>query len=184
MLEAAGASPVPSASPAFVASLEQRLLGTTTTATLSSPSERRGFSRAQRTRALLMPAAAAIAAVIVTGALAGLFTGSTGSSDVGNVKLSAAKDTVVELPNGNEVRGEAGLGLPDGSVVKTGPNGSASFGNVDLGPGSVATVDNGKIVITPPPTTVPTLPITVPTLPITVPAVTIPTIPGVQLPGG
>lgn len=180
MLEAAGTRPVPAPSPAFVASLEQRLLGMPVT--VAPVLEREERHDARRSRLVLLPAAAAIAAVVVAGALTGAFTSNASPT---KVKLSAAKDTVVELPNGKEVEGEPGLPLPDGAIVKTGDNGSATFGDVNLGPGEVATVDNGKVVITPPPTTVPTLPITIPTLPITVPTipgVTLPTIPGLPLP--
>jgi hypothetical protein len=184
MLEAAGARRTSAPTPAFVSNLEQRLLATAPDA-LAAPSDERELRRARRARLVLVPAAAAIAVVVVTGALVASFDGSNEQSPTRRLELSAAKDTVVELPDGSEVRGEPGLRLPEGAVVKTGPNGSATFGNVDLGPGQVATVKSGTVRISTPTTTAPTVPINLPILPPVTLAplpVTIPTVPGLPLP--
>ena len=181
MLEAAGARRTSAPTPAFVSNLEQRLLATAPDA-LAAPSDERELRRARRARLVLVPAAAAIAVVVVTGALVASFDGSNEQSPTHRLELSAAKDTVVELPDGSEVRGEPGLRLPEGAVVKTGPNGSATFGNVDLGPGQIATVKSGTVRISTPTTTAP---INLPALPPVTLAplpVTIPTVPGLPLP--
>jgi hypothetical protein len=179
LLQAAGERHASTPSPEFVQDLEQRLLSTAPDG-FAFLSDHRTSTRARRTRLVLLPAAAAIAAVVVTGALVASFDGSSTPDSTRRLELSAAKDTVVELPDGTEVRGEPGLRLPEGAVVKTGPNGSAAFGNVDLGPGQVATVESGTIRISTPTTTVP---VDLPTLPpVTRPPVTVPTVPGLPRP--
>ncbi len=59
--------------------------------------------------------------------------------------LAVAVDTTVQLPDGSLVTGARGLDLPDGTVVRTGPNGRCSAGDVDLGPGIEALVDSGRL---------------------------------------
>ena len=119
----------------------------------------------------LRAVAAAIAAVVLAGALSGWFAG--GGSDTPT--LVSAHDTTVILPDGRAIEGRAGLKLPDGALVRTGPDGSATAGGVEIGPGAQARVNDGQVQ-----TTSPTLPtVTVPTVPAvpTVPPIAVPTTP-------
>jgi hypothetical protein len=108
--------------------------------------------------------AAAVAAIVLAGAMSGWFAGGGSESPT----LVSAHDTTVILPNGRSVEGKVGLELPDGALVQTGPAGSATAGGVEIGPGAQATVNDGQVETTLPTVTVPTLP-TVPTVPITPP---------------
>ncbi len=100
--------------------------------------------RARRTRvpAVLTGVAAAAAAAVLVGALTGVY--GRGVEDRA-LALAVAVDTTVQLPDGSLVTGARGLDLPDGAVVRTGPNGRCSAGNVDLGPGIEALVDSGRL---------------------------------------
>jgi len=165
-----GARRVPGPSPEFVAELEHRLIGTppSDTEVVALASRRRG-----RVARAVVGAAAAVAAVLLAGALLGAF------HQHQSVSLDKAVNTVVVLPSGQKVIGRVGLDLPNGSVVATGPNGHASAGSVTLGPGSQATVTHGQLQV---PT--PTLPgVTLPHLPpVTLPPVQVPPLPGVTAP--
>jgi hypothetical protein len=179
-LEAIGRRPVPAPRADFVASLEARLGGAT-------PSAERGTARATPDVATVVPlrkpssmgritvlmgsAAAAVAAIVLAGSLAGWFGG---GSDAANIELTDAVETTVQLPDGSVVRGEEGLLLPDGAVVRTGPEGTAAAGGVEIGPGEEATVEDGELL--------PGVSITLPTVPSLPPIdITVPTLPG--LPG-
>jgi hypothetical protein len=129
---------------------------------------------AWRVRAALVPAGAAIAAVVMVGAFTGWFDRGPGSvSTPSRISIASAVNTEVELPDGTTVEGSDGLKLPDGAVVRTGPDGRASVGNVDLGPGQEATVDGNRITVSTPVVTLPT---------VTVPPVTLPPVPGLPQP--
>lgn len=167
LLQHAGTRDVPAPSPEFVTGLQARLLGDV--ATLPAPTslvERsRARSRARFVRPALVSAAAALAAVVLAGSLAGWF----GQDDSQRqLALASAVDTIVVLPDGTTIDGHDGLSLPEGAVVQTGPNGHAAVGNVDLGPGQQAVVEGGRlqVSVTVPPLVEPTLPpVTVPSLP-------------------
>jgi len=91
---------------------------------------------------LLTGAAAVVAGFVLVGALDGWF--GQPETEVA-LALAGAVDTTVVLPDGRSVEGHTGLVLPDGSVVRTGPNGSAAAGSVELGPGLEALVDAGRL---------------------------------------
>jgi hypothetical protein len=162
LLEDAGARSFPEPSLEFVQGLEARLLvdaPIAAPAALVTPLQ--GRSRARFVRPVLVAAAAAVAAVVLAGSLAGWY----GRDQVQQRKLelAASVDTTVVLPDGTELAGTDGLDLPDGTVVRTGPKGHAAVGNVDLGPSQIAVVDAGRIQISVPDVTLP--PITPPTDP-------------------
>lgn len=100
--------------------------------------------RARRTRvpALVTGVAAAAAAAVLIGALTGVY--GRGVEDRA-LALAVAVDTTVQLPDGSLITGARGITLPDGAVVRTGPNGRCSAGDVDLGPGIEALVDSGRL---------------------------------------
>lgn len=123
----------------FRVDLEHRLLTTNPPGRLVAlPTARR---RARRP-GVISGAAAAAAAVVLAGALTGAY--GRGVDDQ-TLALAVAVDTVVQLPDGTMVTGEQGLSLPDGAVVRTGPNGHCAAGDIELGPGLEALVDAGHL---------------------------------------
>ena len=102
-------------------------------------------------RPVLTGVAAAVAALALAGSFAGWFEGSDEASRVRALALAAAVDTVVVLPDGHEVLGTVGLELPNATIVRTGPNGSATVGRTQLGPQQEAVVDAGQLRLRPPP---------------------------------
>lgn len=163
-----GAKPTPGPSPAFTARLERQLVGhldpSAGATVLARPRRRRHIM------SILTAAAATVAIVVLGGALLGVF----GQGGNGSLQLATAKDTTVFLPGGQAVPGHTGLSLPDGTVVRTGPNGRAAAGSVELGPGLQGVVDAGTLRPQPvPPASVPGL--TTPTTPpVNIPPVTLP----------
>ncbi|MEX0663675.1 MAG: hypothetical protein WD598_02750 [Acidimicrobiia bacterium] len=169
LLETAGARAAPQPSPEFVTGLEARLLADARPAawaTVVTPLRTRSTGRL---RPALASVAAAAAAVVLVGSLAGWFGRDKAQPQPA---IASAVDTTVVLPDGSEVAGRDGLDLPDGTIVRTGPDGHAAVGNVDLGPSQVAVVKAGRLEISIPDVTLP---------PVTLPPVTLPTPPG--LPG-
>jgi len=142
-LTALGEEPVEGPTPRFALGLEHRLAasaGIAAGATLVAlPGRHRSWFPA------VTIGAGVVASVVVVGALVG--TVGRGGSDV--LSLAAAVDTTVMMPGGHTVAGRTGLALPNGSVVWTGPNGSATAGTVDLGPGLEAVVDAGRLRLAP-----------------------------------
>ncbi len=138
-----GAHPVDGPTPRFAFGLERRLVqqaGLVAGATLVAlPTRHRSLLPA------LTLGAGALATVVLAGALLGTF--GRGGSEV--LSLAAAVDTTVVMPGGHAVAGHTGLNLPNGSVVWTGPNGSASAGPVEIGPGIEAVVDAGRLRLSP-----------------------------------
>jgi len=130
-------------SPRFASALERRLVqgaGLAAGATLLAlPTRHRSLTP------VVTLGAGALATVVLAGALFGTF--GRGGSDV--LSLAAAVDTTVVMPGGHTVAGRTGLELPNGSVVWTGPNGSASAGTVEIGPGIEAVVDAGRLHLSP-----------------------------------
>lgn len=136
LLEAAARDPVPPPDPGFVDALEDRLL----TTRLDVDTR---LHRVPRGRLVVAFATAALlASAGVGGALAGWFDAETAAP---SLALAAARGTVVELPGGRSVTGRPGLDLPDGSVVRTGPDGEAVAGGVRLGPEEEAVVARGRL---------------------------------------
>lgn len=164
LLTEAGARHAPAPSPEFVTGLEARLLADARPATARVVTPMPTRSRARLLAPSLVAAAAAIAAVVLVASLTGWFGR---NETTPRLALASAVDTTVVLPNGNEVKGTDGLDLPDGTVVRTGPEGHAAVGNVDLGPLQEAVVEAGRIKITVPDITIP--PVTIPSVPDLVP---------------
>jgi hypothetical protein len=161
LLEEVGSRPAPEPRTEFITGLEARLLAD------ARPAARAGVVTPMRgrptgrLRPALVAAAAAAAAVVLVGSLAGWF----GRDQVQRqLALASAVDTTVVLPDGTEVRGTDGLDLPDGTIVRTGPEGHAAVGNVDLGPSQEAVIEAGRLRITIPDITLPpvSLPVTLP----------------------
>ena len=63
------------------------------------------------------------------------------------VRVSAANETVVLMPGGAVVEARPGLVVPEGAVLEVGPGGSVRFGDMSLGPGQRAIVDDGGLRI-------------------------------------
>ncbi len=164
-----GHRPVVGPSFGFTARLERQLIGTVEPPAGSSARLLALPRRHRRLVPALSVAAATVAAVVLTGALLGAF----GHSGPGSLQLAAAVNTTVVLPGGQAVPGRTGLGLPNGTVVWTGPNGRAAAGSVELGPGLEGIVDAGRLKLQP------VLPGSTPSLPVTAPT---PTLPTVQVP--
>ena len=129
----------------FRVDLEHRLLTTNPPGRLVAlPTARR---RARRP-GVISGAAAAAAAVVLAGALTGAY--GRGVDDQ-TLALAVAVDTVVQLPDGTMVTGEQGLSLPDGAVVRTGPNGHCAAGDIEqaddrIFPQAVAVAGEGHLV--------------------------------------
>ena len=139
LLRAAGERPVLEARVGFVDRLEARL-------DVQAPPGRLVAlpRRVRRTRVpvLVTAATAAVAAAMLLGALTGVY--GHGVEDRA-LALAVAVDTTVQLPDGNLIEGARGVSLPDGAVVRTGPNSHCSAGDVDFGPGMEALVDAGRL---------------------------------------
>lgn len=73
----------------------------------------------------------------------------------GSVQLASARDAVVELPDGSTVRATAGLVVPEGGLVRTGPDGRVVADGTAIGPNKSAVVRDGRLVARPAPTTKP-----------------------------
>ncbi len=137
MLLRAGLQAAPAPRPAFLAGLSARLVADAEARLRVLTLPTRG-----RRRIPVTAAVAAVASVVLVGALAGWFGH---GPDRHSLALAGAVDTMVVLPDGTSVVGYTGLELPDGAVVRTGPNGRASAGDVELGPALEALVDAGEL---------------------------------------
>jgi hypothetical protein len=157
LLEAAAERDVPTPRPEFVAGLEARLLGEGSTIARPIPLVARdgGRSRTRLVRPAMLSAAAVVAAFVLAGSLGGLFGQDPAQR---RLELTSAIDTVVVLPGGDELPAEPGQPLPDGTTIQTGDEGSATVGNVELGPNQIATIEGGQIQVGPVEVTVPTVP--------------------------
>jgi hypothetical protein len=169
-----GSHPVPEPSVAFKARLERQLVGTVEPLPAAGATLLALPGRHRRLVPTISAAAAVVAAVVLTGALLGAF----GHGGTGNLQLANARDTTVVLPGGHRVTGRTGLGLPNGTVVRTGPNGRAAAGPVELGPGLQGVVTDNHLMLQPVTPSLPNLPSGTPTIP-PVPKVTPPTLPSV-----
>jgi hypothetical protein len=137
-----GTEPTGEPSPAFTAELERKLAGGAMLAgatVLALPNRQRGG----------FPTASATMATIVTVLLAGALLGVIGRGGPGVFRLAVAVDTTVIMPGGHAAPARTGQDLPNGSVVWTGPNGRASAGTVEIGPGLQAVVDAGRLRLSP-----------------------------------
>ncbi len=142
LLEAAE-HPVVDARPNFLTGLDARLGAQVPPGRLIALPRR---TRRARVPVLATGVAAAAAAAVLLGALTGVY--GRGVEDRA-LALAVAVDTTVQLPDGSTVAGVRGAALPDGAVVRTGPNGRCSAGDVDFGPGIEALVDSGRLRLRP-----------------------------------
>jgi hypothetical protein len=138
LLHAASVRPVVDVRPGFVSGLGAHLVARIPSARLVALPRRERRRRAP----VLAGAVAATAAVVLVGALTGV--SGPGLEDRA-LALAVAVDTTVRLPDGRMIEGARGVSLPDGTVVRTGPNGRCSAGDVDFGPGIEALVDAGRL---------------------------------------
>jgi hypothetical protein len=139
LLRAAGERPVLEARAGFVDGLEARLGVQAPPGRLVALPRR---VRRSRVPVLVTAAAAAVAAAVLLGALTGVY--GRGVEDR-VLALAVAVDTTVQLPDGTLIEGARGVSLPDGAIVRTGPNGHCSAGDIDFGPGVEALVDAGRL---------------------------------------
>jgi hypothetical protein len=155
MLRAAGTRPVETLRPEFVALAEPHGAMLPPAVALQPPRR----LRPARRPALVMGAAAAALTLVLVGALSGIVGGPSAEAQL---HLASAVDAVVVLPDGSTVDGTRGLALPDGARLRIGPNGRASAGGVDLGPGDEAVVEDGRLLLTRSAESVPAIPVTPP----------------------
>ena len=139
LLLEAGAQPAPQARAGFIGGFDARLTGQAPPGNLIAIPRR---SRRTRVPALASGVAAAAAAALLLGAQTGVY--GRGVEDRA-LALAVAVDTTVQLPDGSMIAGARGVALPNGAVVRTGPNGRCSAGNVDFGPGIEALVASGRL---------------------------------------
>jgi hypothetical protein len=140
-LTAAGSRFAPGPDTGFVAGLALQLAAEAAVRrrfALLAPAKRRRV----RPVPVLTGAAAVVAGLVLVGALDGWFGRAEGNVALA---LAGAVDTTVVMPDGRSVEGRSGLVLPDGSVVRTGPNGHAAAGSFELGPGLEAQVNAGRL---------------------------------------
>ena len=158
-----GDEPVPAPDAAFAAALEDRLrtvshLQATEPAGLPQRPANRRRPGARKT-AWLRPLAAGVAALTVFAAVALARPG-----DDDTLRVAAANNSMVVLPDGTVDAATPGLLVPDGTKILTGDGGHVVAGDVELGPNRSGLVDGG--VIHPasgdaiPPTPKPAFPVT------------------------
>jgi hypothetical protein len=143
LLRAAAERPVLEARAGFVSGLEVHLGSQVPPGRLVALPRR---ERRTRAPVLVTAATAAAAAAVLLGAFTGFY--GRGVEDRA-LALAVAVDTTVQLPDGSLITGARGVSLPDGAVVRTGPNGRCSAGDVDFGPGMEALVDAGRLRLRP-----------------------------------
>jgi len=137
-LEDAGRQPVPGPDPAFADALEARLLAVAGTTQQAEPSSRPG----RPGRRLVLGGSLLAGAV----GIALLFAVASGPArPVVAPELSVPVNVEVALADGTVLEDPDGLRLPEGSVVRVGPGGSARIGDTVLAPGDVATVEHGRL---------------------------------------
>ncbi|MCJ7436673.1 MAG: hypothetical protein MUP97_02785 [Acidimicrobiia bacterium] len=143
LLREAAERPVLEARPGFVSGLEAHLGSQVPPGHLVALPR---HVRRKRAPVLVTAATAAAAAAVLLGALTGVY--GRGVEDRA-LALAVAVDTTVQLPDGSLIEGTRGVSLPDGAVVRTGPNGHCSAGDIDFGPGMEALVDAGRLRLRP-----------------------------------
>jgi outer membrane biosynthesis protein TonB len=164
-LWAAGQVPAPEPGAAFAQALEDRLRAVAGLPLTDPVPPVPSSGRARRWGALGL--AAGTAAAVVAGALVAV--SSVGDSH--EVRVAAATDALVVLPDGTVGAVDPGLVVPDGSRIVTLDEGRVVAGDVQLGPDREAVVDNGALRLTPttapppPPVAQPQPRVTAPTSP-------------------
>jgi hypothetical protein len=99
-------------------------------------------ARARRQLPIIAGAIGAVAAAMLTAVFSGWFGRRPAEHALA---LVTAVDTTVLMPDGTSIVGRGGLTLPDGALVRTGPNGRAAAGDVEIGPELEALVDAGHL---------------------------------------
>jgi hypothetical protein len=138
LLRVAGSRRTPAIAPAFLAAGDARFGAPLPLAVVETRSRR----ERRRAPAVLTGAAAATVALVLAGALTGVYGGPAAEADLA---LEDAANTIVMLPDGSTIDGVRGVTLPDGAIVLTGAHGRAAAGDVELGPGLEAVVDAGRL---------------------------------------
>ena len=160
-LEEAGRRPVPEPRQGFVAELEDRLvIGARARPTSASDPEPR--PRFRRPSVALVGGAAASAAMLVIV----LIVGSLSVRTAMGLELIDPVNVEVALVDGTTLDDPDGLLLPDGAVIRVGAGGSARVGDVVLGAGDIATIDEQRLRVDrpePPTASVATIPTPTPT---------------------
>lgn len=160
-LEEAGRRPVPEPRPGFVAELEDRLVAAAR-ARPSSASDPVPRPRWRRPSVALAGGAAASAAMLVIV----LVVGSLSVRTAMGLELIDPVNVEVALVDGTTLDDPDGLLLPDGAVIRVGAGGSARVGDVVLGAGDIATIDEQRLRVDrpePPTASVATIPTSSPT---------------------
>lgn len=142
-LRVTGAAPAPEPGAAFAAALEDRLravAGMPAPDPVPAPPRR---SRPRHWTALGLVAGAS--AAVAVGVL--MVAGNPG--DGHEVRVAAASDALVVLPDGTVDAVDPGRVVPDGSRIVTLDQGQVVAGDVELGPDREAVVDNGALRPTP-----------------------------------
>lgn len=145
-LAALGSSEVAPPDADFAAGLEDRLLDQHRRASRPRVGSSTRSAGAPR---LPLRAAAVAGAALVAGATYALTQPEEGAT----TQLTSATDTSVVLPDGSVVAASAGDDLPDGAMVITGPDGSASVDGTKIPGSSQAVIDDGGARVVPPSTT-------------------------------
>jgi hypothetical protein len=164
-LRAAGQVPAPEPGAAFAQALEDRLRAVAGVPLTDPVPPARGPARARRWGALGL--AAGTAAAVVVGVLVAV----SSVGDGHEVRVAAATDALVVLPDGTVDAVDPGLVVPEGSRIVTLDGGRVVAGDVQLGPDREAVVDKGALRPTPttsrppPPVAQPQPPATVSTSP-------------------
>lgn len=148
LLRALGREQPPAPTESFVESLAARLR--------AIPPSRR-----PRPRLVLRTGLALAGAAIVAAVVAGVLVRPGDDS----LLLSSASDATITFPDGSVATDLAATELPDGTVVRTGPNGRVEAGGEVLGPNSEARVRQGRLVVEPRTTAAPTRRTAAPTRP-------------------
>jgi len=131
-LTALGSSAVPDPDAAFADHLELQLRDMRAVDATQMPAPRR------------WPATVAAVAFSVAVVAFGISTIQPG---IDSVRISSATGAQLHLPNGSVIEAKPGLEMPEGAWVEVGPSGSASIGELLLGPGQVAEVTPEGVVL-------------------------------------
>ncbi len=151
-LEEAGRAPAPGPRPGFADELEERLLTVARTTPAAEPVPGDGFEprpRSPRRRPTMSRGRG------LAGGLVGLTAGLVVALVVGGIsvrpmhafELTDPVNVEVALSDGTTLVDPDGLLLPDGAVVRIGVGGSAMVGDVLLGAGDVATIDDRRLSV-------------------------------------
>jgi hypothetical protein len=138
-LEDAGRRPAPPPDPAFAERLEARLLAVA--ATPPAPEPGGPPPRVSRGRWLAL-AGATLGALAVAVVLLSRAPGAGAPLELAqpvNVEVALADGTALEVADG--------LTLPEGAVIRVGEGGFARIGEVELHPGDVGTVREGRVEV-------------------------------------